>query len=145
MYVKGNFSPVLHTFANINNNKCKILHQSQQRACQRCRRLDHHKCDAYIEDPEVITIRSTQYVLCNYYLSPLKVFGTEFATSEHVYQWRVLTHIGEDSLAQEVLESSSPSDAKSVSSRVTRNLHKNGHSIKMCHERHSPCQGTLLC
>ena len=63
VYVKGNFSPVLHTFANINNNKCKIWHQSQQMACQRCRRLGHHtsetdKCDAYIEDPEIITIRS---------------------------------------------------------------------------------------
>ena len=137
VYVKGNFSPVLHTFANINNNKCKIWHQSQQMACQRCRRLGHHtsetdNCDAYIEDPEVITIRSPQYVLCNYYPSPLKVFGTEFVTSEHAYQWRFLKHIGEDSLAQEVLESSSPSDAKSVSSRVPHHLHKNWHSVKMC-------------
>ena len=106
-------------------------------ACQRCRRLGHHtsetdKCDAYIEDPEVITIRSPQCVLCNYYPSPLKVFGTEFATSEHAYQWRVSKHIGEDSLTHEVLKSSSPSDAKSVSPRVPRHLHKNWHSIKMC-------------
>ena len=137
VYVKGNFSPVLHTFANINNNKCQISHQSQQMACQLCRRLGHHtsetdKCDAYIEDPEIITIRSPQYVLCNYCPSPLKVFGTEFVTSEHAYQWRFLKHIWEDLLAQEVLESSSPSDAKAVSSRVTRHLHKNWHSVKMC-------------
>ena len=31
-----------------------------------------------------------------------------------------------------VLESSSPSDAKSVTSKVPRHLHKNCHSIKMC-------------
>ena len=64
-------------------------------------------------------------------LLPLKVFVSEFATPEHAYQWRVLKHIREDSLAQEVLESSSPFDAKSVSSRVPRHLHKNWHSIKM--------------
>ena len=112
------------------------MDQSQQMSCQRCRRLGHHtsetdKCDTYIEDPEIITIRSPQYVLCNYYPSPLKVFGTEFITSEHAYQWRFLKHIGEDSLAQEVLESSSPSDAKAVSSMVPRHLHKNWHSVKM--------------
>ena len=99
VYVKGNFSPVLHSFANINNNTSKIWHQSQHLACQRCRCLGHHTSDAYIEDPEVITIKS-QYVLCNYYPSPLKVFKTEFASSEHAYQWRFLKHIGEDALAQ---------------------------------------------
>ena len=137
VYVKGNFSPVLHSFANINNNKCKILHQSQHLACQRCRCLGHHtsetnKCDAYIEDTEGITIKSPQYVLCNYYPSPLKVFKTKFASSEHTYQWRFLKHIGEDALAQEVIEASCPADAKAVSTRVPRHLHKNWHSIKMC-------------
>ena len=137
VYVKGNFSPVLHTVATINNNKCKIWHQSQKLACQRCRCLGHHtsemdKCDAYVEDPDVITIRSPQYVLCNYYPSHLKVFKTEFSSSEHVYQWRFLKHIGEDNMAQEVLESSSPAEAKVVGSRVPSHLHQNWHSIKLC-------------
>ena len=48
------------------------------------------------------------------------MFGTEFVTSEHTYQWRFLKHIGEDSLAP------------AVSSRVPRHLHKNWHSVKMC-------------
>ena len=138
MYVKGNFSPVLHNFAYniINNAKCKIWHQSQHLACQRCRCFGHHtsetkKCDAYIEDPEVITIKSPQYVLCNYYPSPLNVFETEFASSEYAYQWQFLKHIGEDALAQEVLEAYCPVDAKAVSSRVPRHLRKNW-SIKRC-------------
>ena len=79
--------------ATINNNKCKIWYQSQKLACQRCQCLGHHTsetdmCDAYIEDPDVITIRSPQYFLCNYYPSHLKVFETEFSSSEHAYQWR---------------------------------------------------------
>ena len=104
MYIKRDFSPVLHSFAYINNNKCKIWHQSQHLACQRCCCRGNHtsetkKCDAFIEDPEVITIKSPQYVFCNYYPSPLKVFETEFASSEHTYQWRFLKH-RHDILAQ---------------------------------------------
>ena len=93
MYVKGNFSQVLHIFAN---NKCKIWHESQQRhvndVVALVITLPKLTSDTYIEDPEVITLRSPQYILCNYYPSPLKVFGTEFSTSEHVYQWRFLKH-----------------------------------------------------
>ena len=128
---------MLHTFAIINNNKCKISHQSQKLACQRCRCFGHHtsgtdKCDAYAEDPDVIRIRSPQYVLCNYYPSHLKVFETEFSSSEHAYQWRFLKHIGEDNMAQEVLESASLAEAKAVASRVPFHLHQNWHIMKLC-------------
>ena len=80
VYVKGNFSPVLPTFAN---DKCKVWHQSQKIVWQRCHCLGHltsetEKCAAFVEDPDVIMIRSPQYVLCNYYPSPLKVFETVF-------------------------------------------------------------------
>ena len=34
VYIKGNCSPVLHSFANINNNKFKIWHQSQRQGCR---------------------------------------------------------------------------------------------------------------
>ena len=149
VYVKGNFFPVLPTFANIDNNKCKVWHQSQKIACQRCHCLGHltsetEKCAAFVEDPDVITIRSPQSVLCNYYPSPLKVFETEFDSSEHAYQWRFLKHVGEHDLAQEVIETSSPTEAKAIASRVPRHLHQNWHSIKLCVMRHSTCQGRLL-
>ena len=90
------------------------------------------KCAAFVEDPDVITIRSPQYVLCNFYPSPRKVFETEFASSEHAYQWRFIKHVGEDDLAREVIESSSPTEAKAIASRVPRHLHQNWHSIKLC-------------
>ena len=60
------------------------------------------------------------------------MFETEFASSEHAYQWRFLKHIGEDALAQEVIEASWLADAKAVSTRVPRHLHKNWHSLMMC-------------
>ena len=60
------------------------------------------------------------------------MFETEFDSSEHAYQWRFLKHTGEDALAQEVIEASCPADAKAVSTRVPRHLHKNWYSIKMC-------------
>ena len=52
-----------------------------------------NKFVAYIEDPEVFTIKSPQYILCNYYPLPRNVFETEFASSEHAYQWRFLKHM----------------------------------------------------
>ena len=120
------------------------MHQSQHLACQRCRCLGHHtpetkKCDAFIEDPEVITVKSPQYVLCNYYLSPLKVFETEFASSEHAYQWRFLRHIGEDALAQEVLEASCPADAKAVYPKCHVIFIKLAPYKDVRYERHPSC------
>ena len=69
--------------AHIDFTKCKIWHPSQDTACQRCRCLGHHtsevsKCDAYTEDSDVITIRSPQYILCNYNPSPLKCSRQNF-------------------------------------------------------------------
>ena len=137
VYVKGKFSPVLPNFAHIDFTKCKIWHPSQDTACQRCRCLGHHtsevsKCDAYTEDSDVITIRSPQYILCNYNPSPIKVFETEFPSSEHAYQWRFLMHVGKEELAREVLEAPSPTEAKNIASRVPRHLHRDWHSIKLC-------------
>ena len=52
VYVRGNFSPALHTTDIMGGSKCRVLHKSQYDACLRCRNLDHktqetHKCDAY--------------------------------------------------------------------------------------------------
>ena len=78
-------------------------------------------CAAFVEDPDVIIIISPQYVLCNYYPYPLKVFETEFASSEHAYQWRFLKHVGEDDIAREGLESSPPADAKKIQNKLDFN------------------------
>ena len=136
VFVKGNFSPVLHNSAIIENHKCRIFHKSQEQACSRCRKIGHAytntaACDAYHNDPNVITIRSPKFVLCNYYSCHLKFCGKEFNSSEQAYQWRFMKHIGMDSLATEILASQTPEDAKDIASRVPRHLHRDWHRIKI--------------
>ena len=57
VYVKGLFTPVLHNTGLVDHNKCRIWHQSQERACLRCRNTDHTdtaKCGAYTDEGNII-------------------------------------------------------------------------------------------
>ena len=135
VFVKGNFSPALHPTALIDYNTSRVWHKSQELMCRRCRHTGHvytntEACKAYCEDPDVITIRSPNYVLCNYFLCPMKIYETEFNSSEHAYQWRFLKFLGMDDLANEILDAQSAGDAKVIASRVPRHLHKDWHTIK---------------
>ena len=89
----------------------------------RCRNLDHktqetHKCDAYTDDLDVITIKSSLSPMSNYFVCSMRVFGHDFMSSEHAYQWRFLTYIDMPDLAHEVLNSLTAADAKAIASRV---------------------------
>ena len=137
VYVRGNFSPALHPTAIMGGSKCRVLHKSQYDACLRCRNLDHktqetHKCDAYSDDLDVITIKSPLSPLSNYFMCSVRVFGHTFLSSEHAYQWRFLTYIDMPDLAHEVLNSSTAADAKAIASRVPNYLHRDWHKIKIC-------------
>ena len=113
VYVKGLFTPILHNTDLVDYNKCRIWHQSQERACLRCRNTDHAttdtaKCEAYTDEGHIISIISPKNVFCNYYLYPINVFGHKFISVEHAYQWRFMTYIGNDQCAQEVLDAPTP-------------------------------------
>jgi len=135
VYVKGKFSPVLPSIGKLASCKCRVWHKTQEEACLRCRKLDHHthdtdKCDAYIRDDDIVTIRSDKYPLCNFYPCSVRVYNQDFASSEHAYQWRFLTYINMPDLAQEVLCVPSAAEAKAVAQRVPPHLHRDWHSIK---------------
>ena len=136
VYVNGLFSPTLHNIGLIDHNKCRVWHQSHERACLRCRKTDHittdtEKCGAYTDEGNIISIRSPRNVFSNYYLYPMKVFGHEFLSAEHAYQWRFMMYIGNYGYAQEVLDADTPSKAKEVTSHVPRHLHQDWHNIKL--------------
>ena len=70
VYVKGNFSPVLPSLANLNSTKCRIFHTSQKNVCMRCRHLNHlttdtERCEAYSNDLNVIIVKSPKYPMSN--------------------------------------------------------------------------------
>ena len=69
LYVRGGFRRVLPPVIDIDHQRCRILHKSQDSACKRCRYMGHchqdtGKCDAYVNDHNIITIRSPNHVLC---------------------------------------------------------------------------------
>ena len=118
-------------------SKCRVLHKSQNDACLRCRNLDHktqetHKCDDYTDDLDVITIKSPLSPMSNYFMCSVRVFGHDFMSSEHAYQWRFLTYIDMHDLAHEVLNSFTAADAKGIAYRVPNYLHSDWHKIKIC-------------
>ena len=53
-------------------------------------------CDAYWEDPNVITVKYPQNALCNYYLCEVNVYDPKFKSSEHAFQWKFAKHVGRD-------------------------------------------------
>ncbi len=134
VFVKGGFPIALPSIMMLGKHKCRVLHRSQERACMRCRRFDHHttdttKCDAILDD-DVCTIKSPLNSMCNYFEFPINVFKNDFPTSEHAYQWGFLTHIEMHDLAREVLNARTAAEAKAIASRVPSHLHKDWHAIK---------------
>ena len=68
--------------------------------------------------------------MCNYYKCNIKVFDKVFQSSEQAYQWRFVNHLGLEDFAQEIINASTPHEAKEIASRVPRGQHKDWHSIK---------------
>ena len=135
IYIKGGCKRVLPSVADIGGHKCRIFHPSQKNACQRCLVVGHtmqevDKCDAYYENENIVTIRSPNNVLCNYYPCKINVYNHTFRSSEHGYQWCFCRHIGRDDLAEEVLLAPSAAKAKEISSRVPSQLHGTWHQYK---------------
>ena len=135
LYIRGDFRRVLPSLITINNYKCRVLHHSQALACKRCRYLGHtanntEACDAFCDEPNVITIRSQKNVLCNYYICDVNIYGHAFKSSEHAFQWKFCTHVKRDDLAQDVLNSPTPELAKEVTSMIPSHNHGTWHSVK---------------
>ena len=61
----------------------------------------------------------------------VNVYGQHFISSEYAYQWKFTSHIGRHDLADVILSTSTPEQTQKVSSRVTRHMHKDWHSIKL--------------
>ena len=136
VFVQQSFKRVLPSIVDIDHHKCRIIHHSQTLACRRCGFLGHGindtgSCAAFLDDSDIVTIRSPNNVLCNFYMCPINIYGHEFSSSEHAYQFKFVSHIGRPDLAQEVLNAPNPETAKDIASRIPPHMHKNWHDIKV--------------
>ena len=136
VFVKGMFSPALPVTALLDFNRARIWHKSQEKACLRCRQIDHttiqtSMCSAYTSESDTVTIRSPKNVLCNYYMCNIKVYNMEFRSAEYAYQWRFMKYIKMDYHALEILDAETPAKANEIASRIPRYLHRDWHKIKL--------------
>ena len=87
IYVRAGFRCALSSLIDIDHQRCRILHQSQEKACTICRYIGHGiddigLCEAFSSDQNIITIRSPKNVLCNYYMCDIDIYGHTFHSSE---------------------------------------------------------------
>ena len=78
--VRAGFRRALPSVIDIDHQRCRILHQSQEKSCTRCRYICHGiddtgVCEAFSSDQNIITIRSPKNVLCNYYMCDIDMYG----------------------------------------------------------------------
>ena len=83
VYVRGNVSQAPDSTALFEHHKCRVWHKAQERACARCRKMDHiifntALCDVFKEDFDEIIIISPSHVMCSYYKCNFKVFDMRF-------------------------------------------------------------------
>ena len=136
MYIKTGLRRALPSVVDINHNQCRIFHPLQEKSCSRCRYMGHCRqntevCNAYTENSDIIPIRSANNVMSNFYQCVVTLDGIDFKSSEHAYQWRLAKHVGRDDLAQCILESNTPGQAKEIASQIPRHLFGSWHADKL--------------
>lgn len=116
-----NITPALPKDAIIGGYRVQIYHKSQKIWCLRCKNPDKphntndiYNCDAYQPDKDIITIKSRDNVLCNFFECDVKVWDQNFKSSEAAYQWRKCHELLKPELAEEVFKAPHPKDAKSL-------------------------------
>ena len=91
---------------------------------------DTDACSAFFDDSNIITIKSPKNVLSNFYSCGLRVFDTEFKSSEQAYQWRFAQHTGITCIVDEIMAARSAADAKDIAARIPRELQRDWHRVK---------------
>ena len=136
VYVEAGFSPALDTEAVIDGCKCRVWHPNQALKCRRCgkeghRTTDNDKCSAFIDEPDdVITFWEAKHVFSNFYMCNINLFDIDFKSSEHCYQLCKLRYIGQDELAQDVLQCDTPKQAKEIAMQIPNHMLVQWHEQK---------------
>ena len=136
MYIKAGVTRALPSVVDINHKNCRTFHPSQEKACNRCRYTGHCSqntglCNTYTENADIISIRSQNKVMSNFYQCVVTLDGIVFKSSEHAYQWRLAKYFGPDDLAQDILEAPTPGQAKEITSQIHKHLYGSWHEHQL--------------
>jgi hypothetical protein len=120
---KAPISPVLKRINYIGESRCKLFHNGQFKPhCTLCHVLGHYDGEegfkAKNKGPEVIGFRSQNNILSNFAQCDIHIFGQNFKSCEHAYQWRKATDAGMVDLAESIKNAEHAGKAKAMSKRV---------------------------
>ena len=110
-------------------HKCRVWHANHALKCKRCsneghRTTDINQCPAYIDNKpdDVITFWEQNNVFSNFHMCNLSVFGIDFKSSEHAYQYCKLRYIDQEDLADEILLCDTPKQAKNIAAKIPHHM-----------------------
>ena len=132
MKLNPNVTPPIAPIIKIGGYACRVQYSSLNLVCERCKCQGHSgdiiKCDAYhAEQTNVHYI--TRGILSNFGICKMNFEGIDFLSSEHGYQWNACVESMRDDLAEEVIQSTTPRDAKRIASDI-KTPYSNWHKIK---------------
>ena len=116
--------PVLPVTATVDG--CEInIHHDSQRVCFVCGRPGHRQgnpdCPAYLscDNEDVIAFQGQNDTLSNFYSCQLSIYGKQFKSSEHAYQWKKAQELGYDRLAKKIYFAKHAGEAKRLAKDIT--------------------------
>ena len=93
--------------------------------CCRCetdehRTIDRAKCETFQDRPGSIVFKSDDDPKSNFYVckEKINVYGREWSTVEHAYQWKKMMDHGHTDLAQEIIAATTARGAKKIANHV---------------------------
>ena len=126
-----------------------LCHPSQQLKCKRCHDVGHRAhnidlCPAYITQQDKSTIFWIDTdVLSNFYMCYMSMFNNQFRSAEHAYQWCKCTYFELYDMAEQVLGSKTPRQAKQTTRAIFPeflslwNYEKRGACLKCLKPKHN--------
>ena len=137
VYAQADFSPALPGNTQIGDYNVRIYHRSQDVFCRRCntknmhKTSDIHECASYRTDQnQVIAFRGDCNILSNFFMCKISVFGREFRSAEHAYQWRKCLDCLRPDLAARIQKAVTPKRAKMIANEIHRKQLDQWHSAK---------------
>ena len=119
IYIAPNPTPPLPKETVIEGHPCRIWHKSQKNYCKRCdthghRTSDVGLCESYDADAPVTPFRADSNPLSNFFKCRIDFQGQTFNSSEHIYQYTKCSFLNRSDLADRIISSDSPREAKTL-------------------------------
>ena len=122
MKLNSNVVPSIAPRIQIGEYYCRVQYSSLNQVCERCKRHGHQTSDtkkfkAFESNQENVHY-ITKAILSNFGECNMTFEYINFISSEHTYQWNACVEELQDDLAENVIKSKTPREAKEIASAV---------------------------